>query len=503
MFIGIDLGHTNLKTVAYDSDWAVVAERSVECGMEHPGENRHEIPIGQRWDSVIDSLDRLTDAMPDHGEVDAIGLAGGGGGLYPLDSDEQPFMNGISLLDGRAKRIRDRWKDDGTYRRISQITGVPIPPGAALLSLRWLKETEPERFDRIEHVLNLKDVVRFRLTGEHALEISDATFSFTNHRTQRYDDRLLELAGIREIRSALPELLDTSYEIAGRTTADIERRTGIAEGTPVVAGSHDACANTLGVGGIEENVVTTVGGTWSLSTMVRRDPVVDLDRWCCENFLEGGTWMLEISHPAGTISLNWFVDEFFSEERRRAERDGDTVWSVLEETIEDVRTDVVFHPFLFGNPYGYLYRDTASGSFTGLTSGAGREEMLRAVYEAVAFMHRWQIEQFDEQFGVEEVRFTGGTAKSPFWAQLFADVLDTTVAVTDKEESGCFGAAMLAAIGVGELDGLEATIDLVNVTDEFRPTGRDYDRKYRAFRDLTTRLEDVWGRHRTLREERE
>ena len=509
MFIGIDTGHTNVKAVAFDSDWNDVAEYGIEAGMEHPAEDRHEIPIDQRWGVTLECLDELRDRIEEHRAnrrradegIDGIGLAGGGGGLYPLDANREPFMNGIPLLDERGKGIIDRWKEDGTYEEISAITGVPLPPGSALLSLRWLKENEPDRYDAIEHVLQLKDVVRYKLTGDLALEISDATFSLTNHRTQEYDDDLFDLAGVADKRDAFPELKPTSYEVAGHTTEEIRRETGIEAGVPVVTGAHDACANTLGVGAISEDIVTTAGGTWSLSTKVIDSPAVDLERWCCENFLERGTWMLEIATVTGTISLDWFVEEFCEPERRRAEGTDRTVWDLVEAEIADVDTNAIFHPFLFGNPYGYLYRDNASGSFTGLRPGDGRMEMLRAVYEAIAFMHRWQVDLFDEAFDVEEVRFTGGAARSDFWAQMFADVMDTKVTLTAKDESGCFGAAMLAAIGVGEIAGLDETTELVEIAEEYHPsdTDVDYDAKYEAFRKLTGPLETIWGEHYALR----
>jgi L-xylulokinase len=499
MFIGIDTGHTSVTAVAFDEDWSVAGEYGVQAGMEQPTDDRLEIPIVDRWTVVLECLDELESQL-DGAPIDGIGLAGAGGGLYPLDADGRPVRNGIPALDERTRGgLFDRWKADGTRQRISEITGIPLPPGGALATLRWLKDNEPDAYEATEHVLNHKDVVRYRLTGELANEVSDACFSFTDYRTQEYETELLELAGIAEKRAALPELHANTYDVAGHTTADIEHETGIPAGTPVVAGAHDACANTLGVGALEEHTVTTAGGTWSLSTIAIDEPAVDLDSWCCEAFLEAGTYMLEISMPTGTISLDWFVDDFCEPERRQADREDREVWDVIEEAIGGVETTATFHPFLFGNPWGYMYEDTASGSFTGLQPSDGRVEMLRAVYEAIAFMHRWQVDLFDEAFGVREVRFTGGAARSDFWAGLFADVMDTPVVTTTVDESGCFGAAMLAAIGTGELDGLGDAARLVETDDVHHPSATDYDRKYRAFRDLTDRLEGVWEEHRTLR----
>ncbi|MFD1641930.1 FGGY-family carbohydrate kinase [Halohasta litorea] len=498
MFIGIDVGHTNLKAVAFDSEWNTIGKHGIEAGMVTTSEDRHEIPIGERWDLLLECLSELRSQTGDE-PVEGIGLGGGGGGLYPLDENREPFMNGIPLLDERAMGIIQEWKSDGTYTAISEKTGIPVPPGAAILSLRWLKENEPERYERIEHILNLKDVMRYKLTGELALEISDATFSFTHHQTQDYDEEIFDLAGVPDAFDALPELKGSSHEIAGYTTQEVQEKTGISEGTPVVAGAHDACVNSLGVGAIDRDIVTTAGGTWSLSTKVLDEPSVELDTWCCENFLERGTWMLEIAQPTGTISSDWFVDEFFESEQQQADAEDMEVWDIIEEQIEDVETNAVFHPFLFGNPYGYMYQENASGSFTGLSATDGRLEMLRAVYEGIAFVHRWQIEQYDEAFGVDEIRFTGGAARSEFWSQLFADVLEMPITITDKEESGCFGAAMLAAIAVGEIDDLEETADYVEIAEEYRPNETDLGRKYETFRELTVLMEDAWDEHEALR----
>jgi len=286
-----------------------------------------------------------------------------------------------------------------------------------------------------------------------------------------------------------------SYEIAGHTTRDVERETGISKGTPVVAGAHDACANSLGVGAIEDDVVNTTGGTWSFSTIVSDEPDVQRDRWCCENFVERGRWMYQIANPTGTLSLDWFVEGFCDPERREAQETGVGVWNIIEEKISDVETDVIFQPFLAGNPYGYLYDQDASGSFTGLHQSDGRPEMLRAVYEAIAFMHRWQIDLFDDAFDIDEVRFTGGAARSDFWAGMFADVLEIPVSTTEVKESGCFGAAMLAGIAIGQLSGIEATTDLVEIEAVYYPGETNYGQNYETFKRLTGSPESVRAEH--------
>lgn len=492
MFIGVDTGHTTVTARAFDRDWNIASAAATEAGMATPKKGWFEIPIEERWEVVLETLDELESKLRPYDSIDGIGLAGAGGGLYLLDEDKEPIRNGITLLDERAQSTYERWKIDGTYQRICNRTGTPSPPGAALLSLRWLKDNDREAYDRTAHILNHKDIVRYRLTGNLAMEPSDATFSFTNHRTQAFDDKLFKLAGVSKKLECLPKLLDASYEVAGHITGDVAARTGLPQGTPVVAGAHDACANTLGVGAMEEHVVMTTGGTWSFSTMVNTKPDVQTDRWCCENFVERGRWMYQIANPTGTLTSDWFVDQFCAQEQREAATEGIELWDIIEEKIADVETDVMFHPFLAGNPYGYIYHQNASGSFTGVTQSTSREDFIRAIYESIAFMHRWQIELFEQALAVEEVRFTGGAAKSEFWAQMFADVLDTPVSTTQIDESGCFGAAMLAAIGTDYLPGVSKTPDLVKIADVYRPSDISYDQRYQQFKNLTDLLEPIW-----------
>jgi len=293
---------------------------------------------------------------------------------------------------------------------------------------------------------------------------------------------------------ALPELRPNSYDVAGFITEEASRETGLKEGTPVVAGAHDACCNTLGVGAVKDNIVCTGGGTWSINLLVVDKPLLNT-MWSCECFVKKGTWILEGSSPTATISLDWFVKNFCSDEKRIAEERGQSVYKICDEEVSDVKTNIVYLPFLMGLPWNYPFQSNATAGFLGMRVEYGKKEVLRAVYEGVTFIHALHIEQFEKNIGVSEVRFTGGAAKSEIWCQMLADVLGKKVLTVDKKETGCCGAALLAAIGVGEIKDIQNVVKFIRIKKVYEPHETEkYREKYEIFKLCGKALSEVWNR---------
>lgn len=489
MFLGIDVGHTAVKAAIYNVEGKEVALGGERVKTFNPKPGHYETSMDNLWTQtrkVIRSLTRQIDAQT----IKAISLCGGGNGFYPLDEKMKPVGRGIPALDRRAKYVIDRLRKTGKLEMLFKKIGMPPLPGCVPVILRWMKENERERYDKIEHILSRKDFVGFKLTNELATEISDACFGVLNVKTQSYDEEIFEILGVNEMFSALPELKDNSYDITGYVTKEAAEETGLKEGTPVAAGAHDACCNTLGVGAIKNNMVCTGGGTWSINLLVVDKPILNW-KWSCESFVEKGKWMLEGSSPTSTTSLDWFVEHFYEDEKKRAKREGKSVYQICNEEIENVDTNIIYLPFLLGLPWGYPYQSNASAGFIGISKEDGKKEMLRALYEGVAFIHAAHIEEYQNNIGVSEIRFTGGAAKSEVWCQMLADVLRKKIVTVDKEETGCFGAALLAALAIGEIKNLEETAKLVNVKKEYYPK-RDYSTKYEIFKESCGSFGDIW-----------
>jgi L-xylulokinase len=507
MFLGIDIGHTTIKAVLFDLQGNELAKAGERIPTIAPKPGYYETPTEDLWVQTAKVLNSITGRI-DPTSVESIGLSGGGNGFYPLDERFQPVCRGIPVLDRRATHIIDELKAEGAYDGLFKKLGMPVLSGCVPVLLRWFKENRRSEYDRIKHILSRKDVVRYRMTGDVSTDISDACFGTLNVQTQEYDNEILEILGVNEMADTLPELRPNSYDIAGYVTAQAAQRTGLREGTPVVAGAHDAACDTVGAGAIRDNIECTGGGTWSINLLTVDRPTLS-PSWSCESFVKKGTWVLEQSSPTATVSLDWFVQHFCSDEREKAKKEGKSVYQECDAKVANVETSIIYLPFLMGLPWGYPFPSDASAAFLGVRIEDTRWEILRALYEGVSFIHALHIEKYDKEVGVSEVRFTGGAANSPLWCQMLADVLGKKVVTVGVKETGCYGAALLSALGTGHIKSLEDTAAHVRTGRVYEyQKQHSYSKKYETFKESCDALGKVWTelerlRARTVSPERE
>jgi len=497
IFLGIDVGHTVVKVAAYDEKGNEIANAGYRVELKNPKPGYYETDIKELFSSTLNAIKEIGKKISLH-DVAAIGLCGGGDGFYALDRNLNPIGNGIPGLDRRAINILRKLKEEGLYDILFNKIGMPVLPGSIPIVLRWFKENDRNFYDKIAVILARKDIVRYMLTGDISTEISDACFGVLNVYTQEYDREIFEIVGVEDKFDALPELRPNSYDVAGYITEKVASITGLKAGTPVIAGAHDACCNTIGTGAIEPHVVCTGGGTWSINLTIVDKPILN-PKWSCEAFVKKGTWILEGSSPTATVSLDWFVDIFMKEEK---EKMGKLVYKYCDEIVEKTETGLIFLPYLMGLPWGYPFQENASGAFIGIRLEDSKKEFLRAIFEGITFVHALHINEYEKYIGVNEVRFTGGAARSKVWTQMLADTIGKKVVTVDKEETGCFGAAILAMWGIGEIRGLDEVKGLVRIKEVFYPKEENrekYERKYMLFVEICQMLEKYWGDLEKLR----
>jgi L-xylulokinase len=495
MFLGIDVGQTVVKAALFNEEGKKIAISDTKTKTLNPKLGYYERDMDDLWNRTREIIRDITKKV-DPKDIKAIGLSGHGSGCYPLDEMGKPVGNGILASDQRAKEIIKGWKKDGTLGIFLGKTGITYSPAIMPVLLLWYKENDKKKYNKIKHLLFCKDFIRFKLTNKVATDISDP-YGVLNVKTQNYDEEIFELAGVSELVSALPQLKDKSYDLAGYITEEAARGTGLKEGTPVAVGAHDACCNTLAVGAIKDNIVCTGGGTWSINLLVTDKPYVS-QRWYCENFIEKGKWMLEGASPTSAINLEWFIENFCEKEKERAKKEGKTVYQICDEEIKGVDTNILYHSFLLGLPFHIPFQRNAMASFIGINKADGKKEILRALYEGVAFAHRAHIEEYEKAMGIGEIRFTGGAAKSAVWAQMLADVLGRKVTIVDKVETGCFGAALLGTLSIGEIRSLKEAVALIGIKEKYYPK-KDYNKKYEIYKRSCSSLGEIWNDLEDLR----
>lgn len=494
--LGIDSGNTATKAVIFDEEGCERGSGSINSVHSTPYPRWVEQDMEKIWKGCCKVIrEALTNAGIKGHEISGIGLTGHGDGVYLVDGEGLPVRPGILSLDSRAYEILDRWQEAGVFERALQLNGqVPFAALPTTL-LAWLKEREPENFGRSRYVLYVKDWLRYKLTGQYATDMTEASSGFTDVHTQDYSDKALSLYSIAEVKDKLPPIVGCT-EVAGKVTRKAAKETGLSEGTPVVGGAHDVDAAAIGVGCFEPGHLTTVVGTWSINEVISSEPELN-SAWACRNFVAPGLWMNISASPASASNLEWFVHHMNPLEVEQAEESGISPFILVNEEVEAVIKDdsrVIYHPFLYGSPYG----EHMPGGFFGLRGWHSRGHLLRALMEGVVFNHKRHIDTLRSSFDFERIRLTGGGSKSEIWSQMFADALGVNVEVTAAEEAGALGAAICAGVGTSVYDSLtEAVERTVRVQRTHEPDPDTQERlaeAYETYTYLAEVLEPVWSR---------
>jgi L-xylulokinase len=480
--LGIDSGLTVTKAVLYDLRGAPVAAGRCATVTASPRPGWQERDMNVLWRDTAGAVrECLADAGAAAGvsaaDIAAVGLSGHSDGVYAVDAGGQPVRPAILATDSRAREYVAGYHADGRADRALSLTGQsPFAASPAAL-YAWLRDHEPAALERTRWLLACKDWLRLCLTGEVATDPTDASMSFTDVRTQEYSAAALGLYGLAGIGARLPPVAG-SAAVAGQVTPAAAASTGLRPGLPVVTGAHDADATAIGLGAVAAEAFSVVMGTFSINQAVA--PYVRLDhRWHTRNFVTPGAWLHMSTSPSSASNLAWAVDLLGP-----YGRDGrpDYAAAAAAGMSADPARSPLFRPFLYGSPDG-----TVGAAFAGLRGEHRREHLLRAVLDGIVFNHRVHLDALRERFTPGgAARLAGGGSRSPAWAQLLADVSGLAVEVTDADEVGARGAAMLAAIGLGQHRDLEeSAAAMVRVARRHDPSPSALlEERYRAYRAL-------------------
>lgn len=492
--LALDSGLTVTKAVIFDTNGQQlgVARRNLRQLM--PAPRRIERDMLDLWQQTASAIRDVLEATgTDAGDILAVAATAHGDGLYLLDKEAQPLGTGILSLDSRAAVVIDDWGKTGIDRQSLALTGQMPHVSAPSALLSWIQRQEPDRFAGIGHVITCKDWLRFCLTGSLGTDRTEASTSFTNVHTQAYSDDALALFGLSALAQALPAV-SHSAEIIGAVSQEASQLTGLIPGTPVAAGLHDVTASALGIGAHAPGILGIVAGTYSINECVSTRPMTD-DKWFCRNAVARGYWNNMAISPASTTNYDWFLETFCAADRAHAEAKGETVHAVLAPEIDAAlarASSALYHPYLFGSPFGAA----PSAGFFGLRGWHTRGDLLAALLEGIAFNHRQHVDALRSRFPAAHACLTGGASRNRTVAQLFANVLAMPVVVTDTDEAAAWGVALCAGAATGVFDRFDADPrDLTATSTTYQPHPErvsHYTKRYATYRHLTETLPEAW-----------
>ena len=450
IFLGIDTSTTATKAILVDVDGAVLGIGTAEYGYETPRPGWSEQDPDLWWNGTVAAIREAIDrAHIDGASITAIGLTGQMHGLVALDAADRPVRPAILWNDQRTARQCDEIRTLVGRDRLVAITGNDALTGFTAPKILWIRDEEPDVYQRITTVLLPKDYVRLRLTGRHAVDRAGGSGTLLFDIAERdWSDEIIHALGLQ--RSWFPPTFEGTA-VTGRVTEEAAALTGLAPGTPVVGGGGDQAANGVGTGAVEAGTVAVSLGTSGVVFAASDRPVIDpsarLHSFC---HAVPGLW-----HQMGVMlsaagSLRWFRDTCapgvpFSELTAEAA------------SIPAGSDGLLFLPYLTGERTPHPDPE-ARGAFVGLTVRHTRPHLTRAVLEGVAFGLLDSLEIVREQNVVHDIRIAGGGAASPVWLQILADVFGAPIRTVNVPESAAFGAALLAGVGAGAYLSVEAAV---------------------------------------------
>ena len=483
MFLGVDVGTGGTRAVVVDREGRVVASEATEHAPIHSQHVGWAEQDPEDWWRAAKTA--IAAVLKQVGRVEAVGLTGQMHGCVMLDAQGEVLRPALIWCDQRTQPECD-WLEAKVGRaRLIELVSNPALPNFTLTKLLWVKEHQPEIFARTKHVLCPKDFVRLRLTGEYAIDMQEASGTLlldVTHR--RWSEEVAAAAGIP--LQWLPRLYE-GPEVCGKITAEGAAATGVAEGTPVVAGAGDQGAGAVGMGVLKPGMVSATIGTSGVVFAATAEPTLDkLGRLHTFCHAAPGVWhVMGVTNGAG-LSLRWLRDTFMPE------------LSYDQITAEAAKVDpgcdgLIWTPYLFGERTPHLDAE-ARAAFVGISASTTRGHFVRAVMEGVAFSLRDTFTLFEELgIPVEEVRLGGGGARGALWRQIQADVYGRPVERLEAEEGGAFGAALLAGTGVTAWpDVATACAETIRVAEVIQPKhSSEMEAAYREYRKVYPALREI------------
>jgi xylulokinase len=492
MWLGIDIGTGGSRALLIDGRGGVRAGCTApheEMRMERPlwAEQRPE----NWWDAAVIAIRGVLDEAGVSGsQVKGIGLSGQMHGLVIIDGAGAVIRPSLIWCDQRSQAQVDAVNAQLGRENILRYIANPVLTGFTLPKLLWVRDNEPHHYARVRRMLLPKDYVRFRLTGEFATEVSDASgtalFDVVN---RRWSFEMIDGLGID--RTTLPKCYESS-EVSGKITPRVAELTGLAAGTPVVGGGGDQAASAVGNGIVEPGIVSCTLGTsgvvFAHMDQVAYDPAGRVHTFC--HAVRDKWHVMGVTQGAG-LSLQWFRNQL------APGTDYGALTAEAEQSPAGAQ-GLFWLPYLMGERTPHLDA-TARGGWIGLTNSHRRADLIRAVIEGVSYSQRDCLD-IVAGLGVplSSVRASGGGAKSAFWRQLLADVLDKRVVTLETQEGSAYGAALLALAGTGEYGSVtEVCRNAIRETESVAPRPAEtayYAQAHGVYKALYPALKPIFGR---------
>lgn len=482
-YIGVDLGTSALKLVMMKGNGELVKTVSKEYPLYFPRSGWSEQNPTDWFSAVKEGLKELA-ACADE-KIAGISFGGQMHGLVILDKDDNVLRPAILWNDGRSTEETDYLNNVIGKEKLSKLTANIAFAGFTAPKILWVKNNEPEIFEKIAKIMLPKDYISYMLSGNFSTDYSDASgMLLLDVKNKKWSKEMIDICSISE--DMLPKLYE-SYEPVGTIKPELAKEIGLNEGIKIVAGAGDNAAAAIGTATVGEGACNISLGTSGTVFISSKNFGVDNFNALHSFAHADGNYHLMGCMLSAASCNKWWMEEILKTKDFAKE----------QSNIDNLGENKVFFlPYLMGERSPHNDPD-AAGTFIGMRMDTKREDMTLAVFEGVTFALRDSLE-VARSLGIkiEKTMICGGGAKSPLWKRLVADILNVEVDVPMSEEGPGFGAAILAAVGCGEYESVEkAAKSIIKINEKIKPEADlvvKYEEKYQKFKRIYPALKDVF-----------
>jgi xylulokinase len=490
--MGIDVGTSGVKVIILSEKGSLISEKTSSYPIHSPFPSWFEQNPEDWWNATVRCIrEILSSASIDPLEIRGIGLSGMYHGLVLLDRDCNVIRPCILWNDQRTALQSEYLSNKIGGERLLRIAATSCAPYFTACKLIWVRDNEPDNYEKIYKCMLPKDYVRFRLTGEFVTDMTDASGTlFLNIHERKWSSEMMEVMEVD--KDILPDLVE-SPEISGKTSRKAFEETGLPSGIPVAGGGGDQAAAAIGNGIVDEGVATysigTSGVIYAATNEIKYDPEGRVNSFC---HAAPGKWSVLAVINSAAGSYQWYLDNFSDWAKAEAKQTGESVYAILERNasrIPEGSDKLFFLPYLAGERHPHT-NTNARGVFFGLHAGHTNDHIVRSILEGVSFCFRDCLDVMRElEISIDEIRATGGGAKSKFWLEMLANTSGEPIVTMASDEGGAaFGAAILGGVSAGVFENVqEACSNLVHTGAKVIPQNdrvEKYNKYFKFFQSL-------------------
>lgn len=481
--LGIDIGTTNTKAIAYTTDGDIPETSSVSYNPIIPEQGWHELDPDILFRAALNASADVIKKMKGRAELKAAGISSAMHGLIAVDENGKPLTHMITWADLRAGEIAKNLRASEQGELFHNATGTPVHSMSPLTKLIWMRQHQPEIFSQASRFVSIKEYLLFHLFGEWVIDYSVASASgLFDIRQKQWFQPSLDLAGIDALKLSTP--VPTTHAMRGMKK-EFARQLDIDADIPFVVGAGDGCLANAGSGAVNPGDVSLTIGTSGAVRMVTKGPMEDKLQRLFNYILLDDLFVSGGPINNGAFLLKWYSENFL--DRPFADSKDFRWFTQQAATVEAGAEGLIFLPYIQGER-APVWDSEAKGVFFGVHSSHTRLHFMRAIIEGICFALREVMDSLEEVIApVNKIYASGGFIQSVEWIQILSDILNKPITINDKADASSIGAAQLAMYAIGLAQNFPSNPENNETKTVVQPSGEHsliYNRNYSVYKSL-------------------